>query len=124
MEVAFVNIYDKIEMLCKEYGKTVTQMCREAGVSRTSIFYLKSGNRESISTKSIEKIAKYFGVPIGDIFENEKNPQAERAGDLQLTERERRLIIAFRSQPDLQYAVERLLGVEQDGIGQSGQELA
>ena len=119
-----MKIYDRILMLCEEKRINITQMCKSAGVPRGILSDLKMGRKKSASPKTLSKIANYFEVTIDYLIGNEKSPQAERAGDLSLTERERRLIIAFREQPDLQYAVERLLGIEQDGIGQSGQELA
>lgn len=54
--------YEYIESLCKEKGITVTELCRQTGVSRSSLSDLKRGRSFALSTRAIYLIADYFGV--------------------------------------------------------------
>ena len=66
-----MNLYDRIEKLCQYAGITVTEMCRQAGISRTVFSELKSGRSASISQKNIKKLADYFNVSADSIMGNE-----------------------------------------------------
>ena len=68
------DLYKRIETLCSRKGVTVTQMCREAGVSRGSITDLKCGRSETLSMKTISKLSEYFEIP-SDYFTNEKGKE-------------------------------------------------
>ena len=61
------ELYNKIEMLCKENNTDVTKMCREINIPRSSLSELKAGRVKSISIERIEAIADYFGVNTGTI---------------------------------------------------------
>jgi transcriptional regulator with XRE-family HTH domain len=66
------NLYGKIELLCKQNGINVTQMCREAGVSRGNLTDLKMGRQSGLSAKNADKIASYFGVSVGYLLGTDK----------------------------------------------------
>lgn len=55
-------MYNRIENLCKDNNTNITEMCKQAGVSRAALTDLKKGRSSSLSAKTIQKIAKYFNV--------------------------------------------------------------
>lgn len=57
------TLYNTIAILCKERNINITTMCRESGSSRASLSDLKAGRKQSLSTETLSKIAKYFDVP-------------------------------------------------------------
>ncbi|MBR1723422.1 MAG: helix-turn-helix domain-containing protein [Ruminococcus sp.] len=57
------DLYNKIETLCKDKGITVTELCRETKISRSSLSELKQGRSKSLSASKISIIADYFGIP-------------------------------------------------------------
>ena len=57
-----MKIYEIIEMLCKEKGITITQMCKEANVSRGSMTDLKMGRSTTLSLPTTTKLCDYFNV--------------------------------------------------------------
>lgn len=59
-----MDLYQRIEALCKEKGITVTEMCRACGVSRGSLGDIKSGRKKSLSMPAVCKIADYFKVSV------------------------------------------------------------
>lgn len=56
------NIYNIIEKLCKEKSITVTEMCRELKINRSSLSELKQGRAKSLSVDKIIRIADFFSV--------------------------------------------------------------
>lgn len=63
------NLYNRIELLCKDKDINITQMCKNTGVSRSVMSELKSGRTQSLSTETAMKIANYFEVST-DYFSN------------------------------------------------------
>lgn len=70
------DMYKIIEELCGKRHVNITQMCRETGVPRGSITDLKMGRSESLSTKTLSKLAEYFRVPMDQFInaETEEGP--------------------------------------------------
>lgn len=64
------NLYEKIESLCDRRGISITQMCRDSGVSRAPLSDLKMGRSKTLSSTTISKIASYFEVPADYFFGN------------------------------------------------------
>jgi transcriptional regulator with XRE-family HTH domain len=69
--------YERIEELCKERKITVTLMCRQCGIPRSSLSDYKTGRVQSLSAKALAKIADYFGVSVDYLYGGE-SPAVER----------------------------------------------
>lgn len=59
-----VNLYERIDALCREKGVSKGKMCSDIGISQGAISDLKVGRKKSLSAQSLAKIAKYFGTTI------------------------------------------------------------
>ena len=73
------DLYKRIEELCKGQGITITEMCRRAGVLRANLTELKMGRQQTLGVNSLERIAKYFNVPVGSLVRAEENETAPAA---------------------------------------------
>lgn len=73
------ELYKRIEALCQSSGITITEMCRSAGVPRANLTELKMGRQQKLGISALEKIAKYFKVPIETLVnpEKENSPSGE-----------------------------------------------
>ncbi len=60
-----IFVYDLIEEMCKSRGITVTALCRECNIPRSSLTDYKKGRIKSLSADTLCKIADYFGVTVG-----------------------------------------------------------
>jgi transcriptional regulator with XRE-family HTH domain len=82
-------LYNRIEALCGRKSITITQMCKDAGVSRASLTDLKMNRKQSLSSTTLSKIALYFGVSVDYLLghnETKKQPaDASSADELDLT---------------------------------------
>lgn len=96
-----------LTQLMKERGITKSVLARESGVPYTTIdgFYKKGCDNVKLST--LQKLAKYFGVSLDYLI----------CGDnIELTNHEKALVRAYRDNPNMQSAVDRLLGIEESKI--------
>lgn len=62
------EIYDRIEKLCREKEINVTLMCKKCKIPRASLSDYKKGRIQSLSAKTLDKIAKYFGVSVDYLY--------------------------------------------------------
>ena len=58
------NLYTRIYELCQLQQTSITEMCRGAGVSRSSLSDLKMGRINGLNATTLSKIAAYFNVPL------------------------------------------------------------
>ena len=56
-------MYEVFEQLLQKYGVTPYKVAKESGVTQTALSNWKSG-RSTPTTKTLQKIADYFGVSI------------------------------------------------------------
>ncbi len=66
------NLYERIEVICKENNTNITAMCREAGVSRASLSELKMGRNKTLSYETLSKIADWFNLSVDQLTGNEQ----------------------------------------------------
>lgn len=75
-------LYSRIELLCKERGLNVTEMCRKSGAPRGSLTDLKMGRTNGLNSATLSKIAAYFGVTVDYLLGNEeKEKPADQKAD-------------------------------------------
>ena len=75
------EMYNIIEELCSEKGVTITAMCREAGIPRATLSELKQGRTKTLGSKTVDKLATYFEVPMEYFFGNKKKPTPENGSE-------------------------------------------
>ena len=71
------KMYERIEELCKRKGVNISQMCRDAGVSRGNFTDLKYNRTSELSTKTLSKLSVYFGVAMDYLLGNEEKKPSE-----------------------------------------------
>lgn len=78
------DMYERIENLCKERHVNMTAMCREAGVPRSNLSDLKYGRTTALATVNLDRIAKFFDVPMDYLLGKEdiKKPTSQKADGL------------------------------------------
>ena len=75
------TLYTNIEKLCKDRGETITSLCRNAGITRTSLSELKAGRTRGLSYKTIKKIANYFGISVISVTNGEDENSNDEIDD-------------------------------------------
>ena len=66
------ELYNRIESLCKEKGISVTQLCREAKINRSTLTELKKGRTKTLSYTVSKKIADYFKLPLNEVYDGDE----------------------------------------------------
>ncbi|MBO4467882.1 MAG: helix-turn-helix transcriptional regulator [Clostridia bacterium] len=70
-----VELYERIENLCKERGINVTTLCTNCGIPRASLSDFKSGRKKTLSAKTLSLIADYFGISVDYLYGKEVNDE-------------------------------------------------
>lgn len=113
-------IIQTIIRLLKEQNKSQKSLTDYLGITQNAFTDWKSGRIKSYN-KHLPQIADFFGVSVDYLLGN--TDEAQKESDKKpnsvirnvLSPQEMALINAYRSQPELQVAVDRLLGIEQKG---------
>lgn len=59
------DLYERISALCQEEGITGYRLCKETGITPSTLTDLKMGRKEGLSARNADKIASFFGVSVG-----------------------------------------------------------
>ena len=105
-------IAQTIVRLCAEKGISANQMLQEAHLSKSFVDNLKKGSMPSVD--KICAVADYFHVTV-DFLLGKEEAQPNNLSVDGLCEHEKKVVEAYRSRPDLQATVDRLLGIRREG---------
>ncbi len=70
-------VYDLIEELCLNKGISVTTLCRDCKIPRSTLTDYKKGRIKTLSADTLCKIADYFGVTVGFLCRGEEKQSDE-----------------------------------------------
>lgn len=102
------SLYEHIVQLGKEKGfKTITALCREAGVPRATMTELKMGRSKDLSKPNAQKFADTLGVRLDVIYGEKEKPADQKVGEL--TKEELDYIEWFRQAPENMKEAVRLI---------------
>lgn len=107
---------DRIVELMKQNQCENRDLAKHLNLNRQVVTDWKAHRSKSYK-KYLPQIAGFFGVSVEYLLGNESVSRLMGVGDevnLKLTEHEKNLLQAYRLQPEMQPAVDRLLGVKED----------
>lgn len=107
-------MYEVFEQLLQKYGVTPYKVAKEAGVTQTALSNWKSG-RSTPTTKTLQKIADYFGVTLDFLLTGNSEPQKKESS---LTSKDERDITK-----DLSNIMKKLSSGEDGPASYDGEEL-
>ena len=107
-------MYEVFEQLLQKHGVTSYKVAKEAGVTQTALSNWKSG-RSTPTTKTLQKIADYFGVTIDYLMTGKDESEKK---EVTLTRRDERDI-----KKDLDSIMEKLSSGEAGPASYNGEEL-
>ena len=96
-------------------GLTQNDVASYLGITRAGYANYEQGVR-SLSFETALQLGELFGVStttLGYVEENEEQPASVHKAEIEITPREIILVKAYRNNPDMQTAVDRLLKIEQ-----------
>jgi len=68
------NLYDRIKAACEGKGITVSAMCLNLGMSKSVLSDLRSGRKQTLSSRTLGKIAEYLEVSADYLLGTEPAP--------------------------------------------------
>lgn len=69
-----MNLYNRIVSLCEKAGVAPSRMCKDVGISRSTMTELKSGRYAGLQQKTLAKIADYFSVTVDYLIGSDDLP--------------------------------------------------
>ena len=73
------QMFERIEELCRQKGVSITRMCKECAIPRATLTDYKMGRIQSLSAKTLVKIAEYFGVSVDYLYGTGTAPDMDKA---------------------------------------------
>lgn len=114
---------EKLNEFKKKRGLTNFQLSQMTGITISTIDKITSGNNTNPKLRTIEALCNALGCTLDDLVcdtngSNEQNAPGiiknrDNNKQLELTKHEEKVIIAYRDKPEMQPAVDKLLGVEE-----------
>lgn len=120
-----MSTYEKIKELCEKAGFPISAIREKVpglSISKASITGWKKGSKPR--PDKIKAIADFFGVTVEYLLDDTQPAEPSRptatgsasnSYGFVLSENEKRLVLAYRMRPEMQYAVDTLLGIAADG---------
>ena len=102
-----MNTIDKIIALLKEQKKTQKDLCDFLGIDK-HVFTDWKAERNKSYTKYIYQIASFLNVSVDFLL----GKTDKQSNSVTLTAHEMQIILAYRSHPEMQKAVDTLLGID------------
>lgn len=99
------SIGERLKMLRKKANLSVDELSTIIGKDRATVYRYERGDIRKLPFELLEPLAKAFNVTPADIvgIADEDN--------LILSNEEKQLVLAYRNQPEMQRAVNKLLGI-------------
>ncbi len=105
---------NRIRELRQTYGIKQTELAKFLGVAQNTLSYWETGKFD-VDNTCLVKLADYFGCSVDYILCRDKITYKTATDDYlkqSLSNHEKKLILAYRNQPNMQESVCRVLGVE------------
>lgn len=106
-----MGIGNILQNLLDNNDTTAVEVSRATGVAPTTIYSIIKRDSKSANISDLAKIAHHLGVTLDYFYEGEANNN-----NISLSSHEKAVITAYRNQPAMQEAVDRLLGVQEEKI--------
>lgn len=100
----FLDILNKLKL---EKNLNNRKLSIASGIPYTTIDGLYKKGYDNVKLSTLIKLASYFDVTLDYLINGDETI---------LNSREKDLIIAYRSKPEMQLAVDKLLGLESDAL--------
>lgn len=105
-----MSTIDKIIILLKKQNKKQKELTDYLGITKNSFTDWKSGRIKSYQ-KHLPKIAEFLGVSIDYLLNDTE--EFENSLNIMLSIKEKELISRYRNKPEMQSAIDRLLGLDE-----------
>lgn len=105
------KLIQNIDLLSAQKGVNKTNALAECGAGKNFISNIMKGSDPSIA--KVEQVADYYGVSIDYLLGRTASP--EQPMQFQTT-KEQQILAAYKAHPELQLAVDKLLGIDEVAV--------
>lgn len=106
------DLYTNIKNACTNKGMSVSAMCLNLGMSKSTMSDLKAGRKKSLSTETLSKIADFLDVSIDYLLGNEQKEKPLVNEDEELTE----YLDLLRNRPEMKMMFQLAKGATKEDV--------
>lgn len=117
-----MDIGDKIKSLRLEKGLTLEQLGGKVGVGKSTVRKWEDGLIQNMRRDKIAKLASALDTTPAYLMGWEEMSPDKLSDDLSLNDHERNLVLAYRSKPAMQAAVDTLLCLSSEASSTEGED--
>lgn len=110
-----MGIGKTLSNILNEQERNPNELAEKINESPSTIYSIIRRDNMKVDITVLAKICTELNVNM-ERFYNEYINDTTRVSNLTLSNRERELVVAYRQQPSMQEAVDRLLGIEPEAI--------
>lgn len=78
--------YDRFAYLCKQKDVSPSRAALDAGISKSLVTKWKTNNTEIPSPDVLNKLSKYFGIPVSELLGEERENTPAESGKRTITD--------------------------------------
>lgn len=76
------DLYQKIELLCKNKGVKIADLARNTGINKTVFSELKNGRTKTLSMDKLIVVADYFDVSLDELVGRKRKTPDEKSSEV------------------------------------------
>ncbi len=109
-----MEIYERIKARRKEIGMSAETVAEKLGVSPATIYRYENNDIKKFPTDILAPLAEVLRTTPAYLLGVENKSSESAEPPFALSEKEKTVVLAYRAHPDMQNAVDRLLGCTDD----------
>lgn len=107
-EESKISLKENLKTARKKLGLTQEQVANQLGITKSAYCGYETGKRQPDVAK-LKELAKFLNIKVDTLLETGYGQHNEG-----FSEKEKKLVSAYREHPELRYAVDKLLGIDGD----------
>ncbi|WBY63698.1 helix-turn-helix domain-containing protein [Thermocaproicibacter melissae] len=118
-----MNREQYLKLLIKNKGLTIKEFAKKINMPYSTLLSILNGSIGGAAVDNVAKICFGLGISISELQKYSGNPNVD-GNIIDLTNHEKTVVISYRKQPEMQPAVDKLLGIRRDDISNKDVEIA
>lgn len=108
-----MNREQYLKFLIKNKGLTIKEFAKQIDMPYSTLLSILNGSIGGAAVDNVAKICFGLDISISELQKYSSNSNVDES-IINLSRHEKAVVISYRKQPEMQVAVDRLLGVKQD----------
>lgn len=108
-----MNRKQYLKLLIRNKGLSIKEFAKQIDMPYSTLLSILNGSIGGAAVDNVAKICFGLDISISELQKYSSNPNID-GSMINLSSHEKAVVISYRKQPEMQTAVDRLLGIKQD----------